>query len=251
MKFLKAELNFILLSSYMLSFNEGNISKIHINNLAFSSFKSEKESLVFTDVDSQINDEIQISSKGNYSNGELFSNFYFADSPKKDLIEGELYKTKYDTKESLAYLKEFIVNKLKDESLYFPSYYNDNVTKYGNFKIGNKYISLNNKTKIRAMSCTFNNNVLGVMTDYENIFILNKSSNNNNNFYILVTHQTYLSPVKTDNRNYKGVGVEFRLSRNKSYYDITRYGPSPSSNNIVIVSNNIEKMKMIYLILKL
>ncbi len=111
MKFLKAGLNFILLSSYMLSFNEGNISKTHINNLAFSSFKSENESLVFTEADSRINDEIQISSKGNYSNGELFSNFYFADSTKKDLIEGELYKTKYDTEESLAYLKEFIVNK--------------------------------------------------------------------------------------------------------------------------------------------
>jgi hypothetical protein len=243
-KFLKIVLSFTIFSSYEFCCGENNVSLISIskfNNCANSNFESSIDnSIVFIDEnDNSSIDEIELVSENNQHSGKLFSKFHFSDPNKKDLVEGELYKTKYDTKESLNNLKQFILNKANNNTLCVAYNYDEEIIDYGNFDIGNSYIPLRNATKIRAMSCAYNGNVLGVLTDYENIFVLNNPKNSET-FYLLVTHQTYLSPTQTSNKNYKGVGVEFKLSKDKFPYVVTRYAPTASSpSKVTSFSTNL------------
>lgn len=234
-KFLKVLLSFTIFSSFMLSYNENNIVNLNANktnNFALPN-QNKNDSVVFIDVDdNQKENEIELATNSNQNKGTLFSKFYLSNENEKDLVEGELYKTKYDTKESLNTLKEFITNKANNNTLLLASNYDKQEIDYGNFTIGSSFIPLKNKTTIRAMSCTYNGNMMGVITDYENIFVLN-NPNNSEVFYLLVTHQTYLSPTQTVNRNFKGVGVEFKLSKDTSSYNVTRYAPTTSAQSKV------------------
>lgn len=143
----------------------------------------------------------------NYNNNaELAYEYYFKAEGKT--VKGEIYKTARDTDDTMQTLKNEIVNEV--ESGKAAALYNLRGLVAGSFTFGNALIPVNEYSSKRTVNAIFNDNYMGTMTDYENCFILNNPGSSR--LYMIVTHETYLSPAQTKNRNYKGVGVEMKLN---------------------------------------
>lgn len=183
----------------------------------------EDEPIVFSDVPYSFGPNTLSVDSNNY--GVLCNKYYFTDPDKKELVEGEIYRTIYDSDETIEQIKMNLYKKALNNELYRAPIYDEQDIYYGSFNIGSSFIPINNKTTVRTISCTYNGELLGMMTDYENIFVLN-NPNNSNTLYLLVTHQTYLSPTQSNNRNYKGVGVELKLNKpSTSSITVVDYAP--------------------------
>lgn len=72
------------------------------------------------------------------------------------------------------------------------------------------------------------------MTDYETVYILNNPANEKD-LWMLVTHETYLKPTQTINRNFKGVGLEFKLDL-KGDQIVRGYGPTLQADKTISYS---------------
>lgn len=162
----------------------------------------------------------------NYSNNaELAYDYYF--KAKGKTVKGEIYKTARDTGETLQTLKSEIVSEV--ESGAAAASYNLDGLHMGSFVFGDAFISVYDYSQKRTANAIFKDNNMGTMTDYENCFILNNPDSSR--LYMIITHETYLSPTQTKNRNFKGVGVEMKLSLNSlsDYCFVRSYAPTAQS----------------------
>ena len=167
------------------------------------------------------NEDTQIMQADNASNkniAELAYEYYY--KANDSIRKGEIYVTPHDTEESIANLMADVTARVQNETTMYLSC----------FDFGEAYLPVEGEATERVVNAVYNNEKLGTMTDFEMVFVLNNPSNNT--LYMVVAHETYLSPTQSDNRNYKGVGVEMKLS-NIHGFEVRDYAPktqAPSAN---------------------
>ncbi len=192
----------------------------------------ETELVVFEEADgfgeneNQETGSIYYSGDNSVNKTELVYRYYFK-GYKNSIIEGEIYKSAHDTEESIARLKQDIYDDVESGAALIgfgdPFGYTEGDIYRGSFNIGDSYIPVKNSTTIRNTDAVFNNELLGKITDYETVYILNNPSNKEK-LWMLITHETYLKPTQTNNRNFKGVGVEFKLDLKEGFM-VRDYAP--------------------------
>lgn len=173
--------------------------------------------------------------KKNLNYSELAYKYYF--KAGGNIIEGELYKTDKDSPGTIERLKRDIYDKVVNGEL--TSSFDNAGIYYGSFDFGDAYIPVHSSTVVRSVDANFNGENLGIMTDYENAFILN-NPDNSEKLFMIVTHETYLSPRQTDNRNFKGVGVEMKLGIDSADgFFIRDYSPTTQNPSKTVESPKI------------
>lgn len=203
---------------------------------SFSAIKEEldEKNVVFIDHDIDFSSLPKRKSPASNTNfhpeneGTLACEYYYYNDDKTKVLKGELYATSQDNRDTIEKEKKQIAKEL--ESGYYRALYTNSDVYMGAFSFGDAFISMQESTIPRRVQAIFNNEKLGTMVDYENMFLLN-NPNNEKFFYLIVTHETYLIPTQTKNRNFKGVGVDswLQLSQETENYFLRDYAPKAQS----------------------
>ena len=195
--------------------------RINVNtneNEIFERLKCEK--VVFID---EPNNGLNISTCSNINESKLVSKFYYENNGK--LKCGEIYKTLNDTDETIQDLK----NNIKDEiiSRNNPILISDDYR--GCFNFSDNFLTFIEPGYPRTVNAIYNKEKLGRMVDYSGAYLLNNPKNTEY-YYLITTHETYLEPTQTSNRNFKGVGVESILNLTSSNnFFIRDYAPKAAN----------------------
>jgi hypothetical protein len=168
----------------------------------------------------------------NVNESTLSYKYYFKGN--SGILSGSIYTTQNDTPETIAALKTSIYEQAEDGTLL--NNYNDDKNYLSNLEVVKGYVQLFD-TDMRTVSCVYNNEVLGSMTDYQNYFVLN-SPNNQDYAWVVITHEVFLSPTSSSNRYYKGVGLEITLN-NARNFNVRDYAPLTQASNDVEIQYRI------------
>lgn len=132
--------------------------------------------------------------------------YYFNGSD--GVINGTVYKSAHDTDATLAALKKSIVEDV-ESGVALTGYDSTDIYR-GAFNVADTLISIYDKIVISQVNAAYKGELMGVMTTYENAFVMNNPTNEVG-MWVVITRETFLSPKQTKNRNYKGVGVQHVL----------------------------------------
>lgn len=196
------------------SVNYPIISKDQASNEESIVAMLEKTPIVFVEADFGMNggtQMLQADNAANVNEAEIAYEYYYKSDD--NIQKGEIYATPQDTEESIAELIKETADRVQKESDAFLTYFN----------FGSAYLPVQRNVKRRSVNAVFNGETLGIMTDYEQTFILNNPANEDT-LYLVIAHETYLFPASTKNRNFKGVGVEMKLNKVDGF-NVRDYAP--------------------------